>query len=56
MGNIAPGVIREIMRHAKLSATQRYIHPDMGSAHAAINTLDKGKPQGSANNSANNKA
>ena len=54
LGNIAPSVIQEVMRHAKFSTTQRYIHPDMGSAHAAINSLDKGKPQEDANNGANN--
>jgi len=26
-----------------LQVTQRYIHPDMASAHYAINSLDKGK-------------
>lgn len=43
LGNIAPSVIQEVMRHTKFSTTQRYIHPDMASAHYAINSLDKGK-------------
>lgn len=43
LGNIAPSVIQEIMRHTKFSTTQRYIHPTSDAAHAAINTLDKGK-------------
>ncbi|MGN0964329.1 MAG: tyrosine-type recombinase/integrase [Dysosmobacter sp.] len=42
LGNIAPSVIQEVMRHTKFSTTQRYIHPDMAAAHAAINSLDKG--------------
>ena len=43
LGNIAPSVIQEVMRHTKFSTTQRYIHPDRSSAHAAINTMSKGK-------------
>lgn len=43
LGNIAPSVIQEVMRHTKFTTTQRYIHPDMASAHYAINSLDKGK-------------
>lgn len=39
LGNIAPSVIQEVMRHTKFSTTQRYIHPDTESAHNAINTL-----------------
>ena len=39
LGNIAPSVIQEVMRHTKFSTTQRYIHPDMAAAHAAVNTL-----------------
>lgn len=41
LGNIAPSVIQEVMRHTKFSTTQRYIHPDTKSAHQAINTLKK---------------
>lgn len=43
LGNIAPSVIQEVMRHSKFSTTQRYIHPDSASAHAAINSMNKGK-------------
>ncbi len=42
LGNIAPSVIQEVMRHTKFTTTQRYIHPDSSSAHAAINTMGKG--------------
>lgn len=42
LGNIAPSVIQEVMRHTKFSTTQRYIHPDMTAAHAAVNTMEKG--------------
>lgn len=43
LGNIAPSVIQEVMRHTKFSTTQRYIHPDNTSAHNAINTMGKGQ-------------
>ena len=43
LGNIAPSVIQEVMRHSKLSTTQRYIHMTNTEAHSAINTLTKGK-------------
>lgn len=39
LGNIAPSVIQKIMRHSKFSTTQRYIHPDMTAAHAAIGAI-----------------
>lgn len=39
LGNIAPSVIQEVMRHTKFSTTQRYIHPDTASSHAAINKM-----------------
>lgn len=42
LGNIAPSVIQEVMRHTKFSTTQRYIHPDTKSAHDAVNTLNRG--------------
>lgn len=42
LGNIAPSVIQEVMRHTKFSTTQRYIHPDTKSAHEAVNTLNRG--------------
>ena len=40
MAKAAPSIIQEIMRHTKFATTQRYIHPDMSKAHAAINELD----------------
>lgn len=43
LGNIAPSVIQQVMRHAKFTTTQRYIHPDRASALAAVNTLGQGK-------------
>jgi integrase len=39
MAKTAPSLIQEIMRHTKFSTTQRYIHPDMTSAHEAVNVL-----------------
>lgn len=39
LAKTAPSLIQEIMRHTKFSTTQRYIHPDMESAHKAINEL-----------------
>lgn len=39
LGNIAPSVIQEVMRHTKFSTTQRYIHPDAAAAREAVNTL-----------------
>ena len=41
LGNIAPSVIQEVMRHTKFSTTQRYIHPDSSSARDAVNSLKK---------------
>ena len=43
LGNIAPSVIQEVMRHSKLTTTQRYIHMTNAEAHTAINTMPKGK-------------
>lgn len=43
LGNIAPSVIQEVMRHTKFSTTQRYIHPDSAAALAAVNTMGRGK-------------
>lgn len=34
-------VLQQIMRHAKLSSTQRYIHVSTDAAHKAINQLEK---------------
>lgn len=42
LGNIAPSVIQEVMRHTKFSTTQRYIHPNTKAAHDAVNTMKKG--------------
>ena len=41
LGNIAPSVIQEVMRHTKFTTTQRYIHPDTASARAAVNSIGK---------------
>ena len=41
LGNIAPSVIQEVMRHTKFTTTQRYIHPDSAAAKEAVNTLQK---------------
>lgn len=35
-------VIQQIMRHAKLTSTQRYIHVSTEAAHEGINRLEKG--------------
>lgn len=43
LGNIAPSVIQEVMRHSKLATTQRYIHMTNAEAHSAINTMTRGK-------------
>ena len=42
LGNIAPSVIQEVMRHTKFTTTQRYIHPDTAASHTAVNTMTKG--------------
>ena len=39
LGNIAPSVIQEVMRHTKFTTTQRYIHPDSAAAREAVNSL-----------------
>ena len=43
LGNIAPSVIQTVMRHAKFSTTQRYIHPDRSAALEAVNQMTDGK-------------
>lgn len=43
LGNIAPSVIQEVMRHTKFSTTQRYIHPDSEAARKAVNALERQK-------------
>lgn len=45
LGNIAPSVIQQVMRHAKFSTTQRYIHPDTADMRKAVNVLTKGKDE-----------
>jgi len=43
LGNkVASSVIQKIMRHAKFTTTQRYIHPDNADMLAGLNTLEKG--------------
>jgi integrase len=39
--DVAPSIIQKIMRHAKFTTTQRYIHPDSSDAIAGINKLSK---------------
>lgn len=51
VGNIAPSVIQEVMRHTKFSTTQRYIHPDRQAALDTVNTLGRGKAQEQKNHS-----
>lgn len=43
LGNIAPEVIKEVMRHTKFSTTERYIHKEVDIAPMleAVNTLCK---------------
>lgn len=43
LGNIAPSVIQEVMRHTKFATTQRYIHPTTDAAREAVNQIGKGK-------------
>lgn len=39
--DVAPSIIQKIMRHAKFTTTQRYIHPDSSDALAGINKLQR---------------
>lgn len=41
--SIAPSVIQEVMRHSRFSTTERYIHPDISAAKAAVNRIGKGE-------------
>lgn len=42
LGNkVAPAVIKKVMRHANISTTQRYIHPDTKSMLDAVNTFKR---------------
>ena len=40
----APSVIQKVMRHAKFTTTQRYIHPDTSDSLAAVNKLSPNAP------------
>ena len=37
--DVAPSIIQKIMRHAKFTTTQHYIHPDSSDALAGVNKL-----------------
>lgn len=39
--DVAPSIIQKIMRHAKFTTTQRYIHPDYSDAIAGVNKLSR---------------
>lgn len=39
--DVAPSIIQRIMRHAKFSTTQRYIHPDASDALSGVNKLSR---------------
>lgn len=39
--NVAPSVIQKIMRHAKITTTQRYIHPDTQDMLDGVNQIRK---------------
>lgn len=39
LGNIAPSIIQEVMRHTKFSTTQKYIHVDTGPMLSAVNNI-----------------
>lgn len=39
--NIAPSVIQQLMRHSKITTTQRYIHVGSAETHAAANALSQ---------------
>lgn len=43
LGNIAPSVIQEVMRHSKITTTQKYIHIGSQPMIDAVNTLMKSK-------------
>lgn len=38
---VAPSIVQKIMRHSKITTTQKYIHPDTSDALAGINKLSK---------------
>lgn len=39
--NVAPSIIQKIMRHAKFTTTEHYIHPDSTDALAGVNKLQR---------------
>lgn len=39
LGNIAPSIIQEVMRHTKFTTTQHYIHIDTAPMLDAVNSL-----------------
>lgn len=39
--NIAPSALQQLMRHSKITTTQRYIHMGSAEAHKAVNQLSK---------------
>lgn len=39
--DVAPSIIQKIMRHAKFTTTQRYIHPDAADALSGVNKLSR---------------
>lgn len=45
MKNIDPFTIKEIMRHTKITTTQRYVHPDMKGMVDAVNQLQNDSPE-----------
>lgn len=50
LGNIAPGVIQNIMRHTKFSTTERYIHTELNTAPMldALDSIPSKKSNASA--------
>lgn len=43
LGNIAPSVIQEVMRHSKITTTQRYIHVNTAPMLEAVNSISDGE-------------
>ena len=43
--DVAPSIIQKVMRHARFTTTQRYIHPNAKDALAAVNKLSLGEYQ-----------
>lgn len=41
--NVSAAIIKEVMRHAKLSSTQRYMHVDQTTSEEAMNTVFVGE-------------